>query len=77
MQTARSITVTAAASLTAVLDLGAKSSLGSTYFAAHFPGVNNTTVWADPDSGSHIEFAGFEHFARTAERGLFDFLFLA
>ncbi|CUU66719.1 NtaA/DmoA family FMN-dependent monooxygenase [Corynebacterium variabile] len=60
-----------------IVDLGAKSSLGSTYLAAHFPGVNNTTVWADPDSGSHIEFAGFEHFARTAERGLFDFLFLA
>ena len=47
------------------------------HLAAHFPGVNNTTVWADPESGSHIEFAGFEHFARTAERGLFDFLFLA
>lgn len=63
--------------LEGIVDLGAKSSLGSTYLAAHFPGVNNTTVWADPDSGSHIEFAGFEHFARTAERGLFDFLFLA
>ncbi|WP_327427606.1 MULTISPECIES: NtaA/DmoA family FMN-dependent monooxygenase [unclassified Streptomyces] len=41
------------------------------------PGVNNTTVWADPHSGSQIDFASFEHLARTAERGLFDFFFLA
>lgn len=47
------------------------------HLAAHFPGVNNTTVWSDPRSGSHIEFASFEHFARTAERARFDFLFLA
>lgn len=47
------------------------------HLAAHFPGVNNTTVWSDPNSGSHIEFASFAHFARTAERGKFDFLFLA
>ena len=25
------------------------------HLAAHFPGVNNTTVWSDPDSGSQIE----------------------
>jgi FMN-dependent oxidoreductase (nitrilotriacetate monooxygenase family) len=47
------------------------------HLAAHFPGVNNTTVWSDPESGSQIEFASFEHFARAAERGRFDFLFLA
>ncbi|MET9201529.1 NtaA/DmoA family FMN-dependent monooxygenase, partial [Gordonia sp. NPDC003585] len=47
------------------------------HLAAHFPGVNNTTVWSDPASGSHIEFDSFVHFAQTAERGLFDFLFLA
>lgn len=47
------------------------------HLAAHFPGVNNTTIWADPRSGSQIDFASFEHFARTAERGLFDFVFLA
>jgi FMN-dependent oxidoreductase (nitrilotriacetate monooxygenase family) len=47
------------------------------HLAAHFPGVNNTTVWADPRSKSQIEFASFEHLARTAERGLFDFFFLA
>jgi FMN-dependent oxidoreductase (nitrilotriacetate monooxygenase family) len=47
------------------------------HLAAHFPGVNNTTVWSDPRSGSHIEFRSFVHFARTAERAKFDFLFLA
>ncbi|MFF3886383.1 NtaA/DmoA family FMN-dependent monooxygenase [Streptomyces sp. NPDC001914] len=47
------------------------------HLAAHFPGVNNTTVWSDPEAGSHIEFSSFAHFARTAERARFDFLFLA
>ncbi|WP_246341895.1 NtaA/DmoA family FMN-dependent monooxygenase [Streptomyces physcomitrii] len=78
------------------------------HLAAHFPGVNNTTVWsADPFGrpedvlaaengtakpgarrpgggparhpflGSQIDFSSFEHLARTAERGLFDFFFLA
>ncbi len=47
------------------------------HLGAHFPGVNHTTVWADPDSGSHIDFSSFEALARTAERGLFDFFFLA
>jgi FMN-dependent oxidoreductase (nitrilotriacetate monooxygenase family) len=47
------------------------------HLAAHFPGVNNTTVWSDPRSGSHIDFRSFAHFAQTAERAKFDFLFLA
>lgn len=47
------------------------------HLAAHFPGVNNTTVWSEPDSGSQIDFDSFVHMARTAERGLFDFFFLA
>jgi FMN-dependent oxidoreductase (nitrilotriacetate monooxygenase family) len=47
------------------------------HLAAHFPGVNNTTVWSDPRAGSHIEFSSFVQFARTAERAKFDFLFLA
>ncbi|MGV9674630.1 NtaA/DmoA family FMN-dependent monooxygenase [Nocardia sp. NPDC003482] len=47
------------------------------HLAAHFPGVNNTTVWSDPDSGSQIEFESFAHLARSAERALFDFFFLA
>ena len=46
------------------------------HLAAHFPGVNNTTVWSDPESGSQIEFGSFVHLAQTAERGLFDFFFL-
>jgi FMN-dependent oxidoreductase (nitrilotriacetate monooxygenase family) len=47
------------------------------HLAAHFPGVNNTTVWSEPDSGSHIEFDSFVHLAQTAERAKFDFFFLA
>jgi FMN-dependent oxidoreductase (nitrilotriacetate monooxygenase family) len=47
------------------------------HLAAHFPGVNNTTVWSDPRSGSHIDFSSFAHLAQTAERAKFDFLFLA
>jgi FMN-dependent oxidoreductase (nitrilotriacetate monooxygenase family) len=47
------------------------------HLAAHFPGVNNTTVWSDPESGSQIEFSSFAHLAQTAERAKFDFLFLA
>ncbi|WP_292988782.1 NtaA/DmoA family FMN-dependent monooxygenase [Mycobacterium sp.] len=47
------------------------------HLAAHFPGVNNTTVWSDPQAGSHIDFSSFTRFAQSAERGKFDFLFLA
>jgi FMN-dependent oxidoreductase (nitrilotriacetate monooxygenase family) len=47
------------------------------HLAAHFPGVNNTTVWSDPDAGSHIEFSSFVRLAQTAERAKFDFFFLA
>jgi FMN-dependent oxidoreductase (nitrilotriacetate monooxygenase family) len=47
------------------------------HLAAHFPGVNNTTVWSDPKSRSQIEFASFRALAETAERGTFDFFFLA
>ncbi|SEQ99529.1 NtaA/DmoA family FMN-dependent monooxygenase [Actinokineospora terrae] len=47
------------------------------HLAAHFPGVNNTTVWSDPEAGSHIEFESFVRLAQTAERAKFDFFFLA
>lgn len=47
------------------------------HLAAHFPGVNNTTVWADPQSRSQIDFASFEALARAAEAATFDFFFLA
>ena len=51
--------------------------LKQVHLAAHFPGVNNTTVWSDPRSGSHIDFSSFAHLAQTAERARMDFLFLA
>jgi FMN-dependent oxidoreductase (nitrilotriacetate monooxygenase family) len=47
------------------------------HLAAHFPGVNNTTVWSDPAAGSHIDFRSFVRLAQTAERAKFDFFFLA
>jgi FMN-dependent oxidoreductase (nitrilotriacetate monooxygenase family) len=47
------------------------------HLAAHFPGVNNTTVWGDPEAGSMIDFGSFIHLAQTAERAKFDFFFLA
>jgi FMN-dependent oxidoreductase (nitrilotriacetate monooxygenase family) len=47
------------------------------HLAAHFPGVNNTTIWSDDRAESQIAFSSFEHFARNAEREFFDFLFLA
>jgi FMN-dependent oxidoreductase (nitrilotriacetate monooxygenase family) len=47
------------------------------HLAAHFPGVNSTTVWSDAESGSQTDFGSFVHLAQTAERGKFDFFFLA
>ncbi|MGW1011524.1 NtaA/DmoA family FMN-dependent monooxygenase [Streptomyces termitum] len=47
------------------------------HLAAQLPGVHNATVWSDPRSRSQIDFASFAALARTAERGLFDFFFLA
>lgn len=48
------------------------------HLAAHFPGVNNETVWSDPvRSGSNIAADSFIAMARDAEEGLMDFLFLA
>ncbi|MFV0434662.1 MAG: NtaA/DmoA family FMN-dependent monooxygenase [Leucobacter sp.] len=47
------------------------------HLVAHFPGVNSQTVWSDAASGSHIAFDSFRRFAQTAERGLFDYVFLA
>ena len=36
--------------------------------AAHFPGVNNTTVWSAPEAGRHIDFSSFAHFRRARQR---------
>ncbi len=47
------------------------------HLAVHFPGVNNTTVWSDPTSGSQIDFSSFVHLAQRAEQAKLDFFFLA
>lgn len=47
------------------------------HLGVHFPGVNSTTVWTDPRSGSQIDLASFEHLARRAEAAKLDFFFLA
>ncbi|MYS85988.1 MULTISPECIES: NtaA/DmoA family FMN-dependent monooxygenase [Streptomycetaceae] len=44
---------------------------------AYVGGVNHHTVWSDPQAGSQIDFSTFKHVAQTAERGRFDFFFLA
>ncbi|WP_072804251.1 NtaA/DmoA family FMN-dependent monooxygenase [Rhodococcoides yunnanense] len=44
---------------------------------AYLGGVNHHTAWWHPQAGSQIDFSTFEHTARTAERGKFDFFFLA
>jgi len=45
--------------------------------AAYVGGVNEDTLWEDPDAGSQIDFSTFRHVAQTAERGKFDYFFLA
>ncbi|MFJ4950116.1 NtaA/DmoA family FMN-dependent monooxygenase [Streptomyces sp. NPDC088760] len=47
------------------------------HFAAQLPGIHNVTVWSDPRSRSQIAIGSFVDLARTAERGKFDFFFLA
>jgi hypothetical protein len=46
------------------------------HFGVFFQGVNNTTIWSSPDSGSQISPLSFRQVAQTAERGLFDAFFL-
>lgn len=45
--------------------------------AAYVGGVNEHTAWEHPDAGSQIEFDTFRQVAQTAERGRFDYFFLA
>ncbi|WP_405923207.1 NtaA/DmoA family FMN-dependent monooxygenase [Streptomyces sp. NBC_00035] len=47
------------------------------HLAAQLPGIHNVTVWSDPRSRSQIALDSFVRLARTAERGRFDFFFLA
>jgi alkanesulfonate monooxygenase SsuD/methylene tetrahydromethanopterin reductase-like flavin-dependent oxidoreductase (luciferase family) len=46
------------------------------HFGVFFQGVNHTTIWSDPASGSQIDFETFRRVITTAERGLFDAFFL-
>ncbi len=57
--------------------MSARTPRKQVHLGAHFPGVNSTTVWSDPASGSQIDFASFEHLARKAEDARLDFFFLA
>ncbi|WP_371658957.1 NtaA/DmoA family FMN-dependent monooxygenase [Streptomyces sp. NBC_00280] len=50
---------------------------GQMHLAVCLPGVGGAAVGAGPRAGSPVEFSSFERLARTAERGLFDFLFVA
>ena len=45
--------------------------------AAYVGGVNEHTLWEHPEAGSQIAFSTFKHVAQTAERGKFDYFFLA
>jgi alkanesulfonate monooxygenase SsuD/methylene tetrahydromethanopterin reductase-like flavin-dependent oxidoreductase (luciferase family) len=46
------------------------------HFGVFMQGVNHTTIWSDPASGSQIDFETFRRITQTAERGLFDAFFL-
>jgi FMN-dependent oxidoreductase (nitrilotriacetate monooxygenase family) len=46
------------------------------HFGVFFQGVNFSTVWTEPESGSQIDFESFRRLAQTAERGLFSAFFL-
>lgn len=45
-------------------------------FGVFFQGVNSTTIWTEPESGSQTAFESFRRIAQTAERGLFSAFFL-
>ena len=51
--------------------------LRQVHLGAFYPNDHHHTLWSHPDAGSQIEFEAFRHFARSAERGAFDFVFLA
>jgi len=46
------------------------------HFGVFFQGVNHSTIWSDPASGSQTDFESFRQIVQTAERGLFDAFFL-
>lgn len=46
------------------------------HFGVFFQGVNHSTIWSDPRSGSQLLHSTFADLVHTAERGLFDAFFL-
>jgi alkanesulfonate monooxygenase SsuD/methylene tetrahydromethanopterin reductase-like flavin-dependent oxidoreductase (luciferase family) len=52
------------------------STPGTIQFGVFYQGVNFSTVWSDPASGSQTEFESFRRVIQTAERGLFTAFFL-
>lgn len=47
------------------------------HLAAYFGGVNHDVLWEHPEAGSQVDFSSFKQLAQTAERGRFDYFFLA
>jgi FMN-dependent oxidoreductase (nitrilotriacetate monooxygenase family) len=45
-------------------------------FGVFFQGVNFSTIWSDPASGSQTDFETFRRLIQTAERGIFSAFFL-
>ncbi|HEY0248736.1 MAG TPA: NtaA/DmoA family FMN-dependent monooxygenase [Gryllotalpicola sp.] len=45
-------------------------------FGVFFQGVNFSTIWTEPESGSQTDFESFRRIIQTAERGLFTAFFL-
>jgi FMN-dependent oxidoreductase (nitrilotriacetate monooxygenase family) len=54
----------------------ADSQQGQIQFGVFFQGVNFSTIWHWPESGSQIDFESFRRVIQTAERGLFSAFFL-
>ena len=46
------------------------------HLGVFFQGVNHSTIWSDPASGSQTDFETFRQIITTAQRGLFDAFFL-
>lgn len=49
---------------------------GTIQFGVFFQGVNFSTIWSQPDSGSQTDFESFRRLIQTAERGKFAAFFL-
>lgn len=47
------------------------------FLAAYYAGVNESVLWEDSEPGAQIDFDSLKHVVQTAERGRFDYFFLA